>query len=322
MVNEYPLQGGLAGANDDSTHRESLVADAVSHLTELVYNIMNQLGSPVDHEAKVVPKKLIHEKVGDLSVSDTDKSSLGNKSIPRGAARIGKPVTINKAYSSSDRWSTITKSDDVEKLLPEMARVASKFRTGGKVKEQLRSGEPFFTGRAGMDDVENASFFDEYLENTKDNPEGEDIEGSAIHRVAAGALMGDKEEKADTEKFLPALAAGALAGKVLSSEAEKNKQQPNQPPDPTQQNKSPEEEDLDKFLITTLGNVLTGGSDEKKATVPPEIQSISEKLKGLGEDMIDIVEEINTYQKTTRVPAKQVLAPMDERVQGVPHGKQ
>lgn len=314
MVNEYPLQGGLAGANDDSTHRESLVADAVSHLTELVYNIMNQLGSPVDHEAKVVPKKLIHEKVGDLSVSDTDKSSLGNRSIPRGAARIGKPVTINKAHSSSDRWTTITKSDNVEKLLPEIARAVSRVKTGSKVKEQLRSGEPFFSGRGGMDDVENASFFDEYLENTKDNPEGEDIEGSvAALGLATRAVMGDEEEKSNTEKVLPALAAGALAGKVLSSEAKKDVEMKSQE----------EEDDLDKFLITALGNVLTGGgSDEKKAVVPPEIQSISEKLKGLGEDMIDIVEEINTYQKTTRVPAKQVLAPMDERVQGVPHGRQ
>tara|TARA_R110000824_G_scaffold56950_4_gene155333 strand:- start:746 stop:1396 length:651 start_codon:yes stop_codon:yes gene_type:complete len=109
MLDMDDVEDGLFAPSDSMSDRERKLTTSLSGLRELTILITNQLGSIVDPEdaVDVKAKKQKGEKDDMLSGQNVgDKSTLGNRSLPRHAAKPGEP----KVYSKPKNY--LTKSKD------------------------------------------------------------------------------------------------------------------------------------------------------------------------------------------------------------------
>ena len=93
------VEDGLFAPSDSMSDRERKLTTSLSSLRELTIWVTNQLGSIVDPEnaVDVKAKKQKGEKDDMLSGQNVgDKSTLGNRSLPRHAAKPGEPITLTK----------------------------------------------------------------------------------------------------------------------------------------------------------------------------------------------------------------------------------
>jgi len=161
MLEMDDIENGLYAPSDDMGDRERHLTTSLSNLRELTILITNQLGSTVDPENAIInkPKKQTGKKEDMLTGQQvTDDSTMGNRSLPRFAAKPGQPVTYSKPdnYLTKSRdftGSSISKDNgsrnpDREKPMPE------------DFEEELGSDEEKFLGvvsrLAGDDDERKA----------------------------------------------------------------------------------------------------------------------------------------------------------------------
>lgn len=93
------IENGLFAPSDKMGDRERLLTTSLSNLRELTILITNQLGSLVDPEDAVDVKAKKQKGVKDDMLSGQnvgDKTTLGNRSLPRHAAKPGQPLTYSK----------------------------------------------------------------------------------------------------------------------------------------------------------------------------------------------------------------------------------
>mgnify|MGYP003676710845 CR=1 FL=1 len=99
MLDKDDIENGLFAPSDNMGDRERLLTTSLSNLRELTIMITNQLGSIVDPEKAVDVKAKKQKGTKDDMLSGQnvgDKSTLGNRSLPRHAGKPGKPITFNK----------------------------------------------------------------------------------------------------------------------------------------------------------------------------------------------------------------------------------
>ena len=99
MLDKDGIENGLFAPSDEMGDRERHLTSSLINLRELTIMITNQLGSIVDPENAIDVKAKKQKGVKDDMLSGQnvgDKSTLSNRSLPRHAAKPGKPMTFNK----------------------------------------------------------------------------------------------------------------------------------------------------------------------------------------------------------------------------------
>jgi len=120
---------------------ERRVTAALTAIRELLGHISNHLGSPIDFEKKPTIKNPTSKKVDVGGTMFTDDSSLGNKAIPRGAAKPNKEkVTKAPKVGNFTRNYTgsLLEKEDEEKLWPILTVGETGALTGAAVKDTLK----------------------------------------------------------------------------------------------------------------------------------------------------------------------------------------
>ena len=118
-------------------HKDEQTTAVLTSLVDILNHISNHLGSPIDFSEKPITKKPTSKKVDVGGKMETDKTSLGNKSIPGMAISQAKPKVMkanpynntSKDFTGSlvvkeeeeggreDEWPQ-RRSDDIENLWP------------------------------------------------------------------------------------------------------------------------------------------------------------------------------------------------------------
>ena len=161
----------------DLSDGERMLTLMLSHLDELEYQINNALGSGVSDVEIVKPKNKKGEKVDVMGGTQvTDDSSLGNKQLPRFAAKPSKPNTIKKP--------AVKKSRDF---------------TGDSISKNGRWEEEEENDKFGSADKSNGDP-DDYIDyEEEDYFKGKDMD-KLLPLVAAGAKAVDEEAKMDSKQ--------------------------------------------------------------------------------------------------------------------------
>ena len=125
------VEDGLFAPKDNMSDRERKLTTSLSSLRDLTIWVTNQLGSLTDPEDAVNVKAKKQKGVKDDMLSGQnvgDKTTLGNRSLPRHAAKPGEPLTYNKPKNyltksmdftgdSISKDDNVEDTDDTEKLL-------------------------------------------------------------------------------------------------------------------------------------------------------------------------------------------------------------
>ena len=180
-LNYDDIELGHVARTKDLSDGERMLTLMLSQLEELEYMIHNALGHGIDFKAKPVtkkkPKKEKKDKGNIFGVQHTDKTSLGNKQLPRHAARPNDVYELDKPKVKKSRdftGSSISKEEP--KPTPEDW-------------EDEEEPEPDYDP---LDDVDEPPVDDESDYDPTDD--------------------GDYFKRSDdADKFLPALAAAAFA---------------------------------------------------------------------------------------------------------------
>tara|TARA_R100000315_G_scaffold62510_1_gene44667 strand:+ start:5081 stop:5872 length:792 start_codon:yes stop_codon:yes gene_type:complete len=175
-LNYDDIDLGHVARKKDLSDGERMLTLMLSQLDELEYHINNALGSGVGDAEIVKPKKQSGQKVDVMGGTQvTDDSSLGNKQLPRFAAKPSKPNTVKKP--------AVKKSRDY---------------TGSSLNKE----EPKPTPEDWEDEVEPESDYDPM--DDADEPPADD-------ESDYDPTDGGDYYKTDMDKLLPLVAAGAKA---------------------------------------------------------------------------------------------------------------
>ena len=97
-------------------HKDERTTAVLTSLVDIINHISNHLGSPIDFNAKPITKKPTSKKVDVGGKMETDKTSLGNKSIPGMAISQTKPKVIKaNPYNNTSKdftGSLVVKGED------------------------------------------------------------------------------------------------------------------------------------------------------------------------------------------------------------------
>ena len=131
------------------SHDDERTAATLTHLVEILGTISNALGTGIDFKTAPITKKPTSKKVSIDGKMQSDKTTLGNKSIPGMAIPQAKPKTMKKSSVISRDFTgrSITKEDidevvdanqrefdddSSEKLLPLLIGAAAVASSGEK----------------------------------------------------------------------------------------------------------------------------------------------------------------------------------------------
>tara|TARA_R110002167_G_scaffold40905_6_gene125324 strand:+ start:1429 stop:2028 length:600 start_codon:yes stop_codon:yes gene_type:complete len=112
-VNKMGNKEGLTMDFAVHSHDDERTAATLTHLVEILGTISNALGTGIDFKTAPITKKPTSKKVSIDGKMQSDKTTLGNKSIPGMAIPQAKPKTMKKSSVISRDFTgrSITKED-------------------------------------------------------------------------------------------------------------------------------------------------------------------------------------------------------------------
>ena len=108
----------------DDARSEDKIAPTLTQLAEILGHISNALGTGIDFDAAPITKKPTSKKVEIGTSNETDKTTLGNKSIPGMAISQAKPKTMQKSINplnnkSRDFTGLSLNKEDIDAVVEE-----------------------------------------------------------------------------------------------------------------------------------------------------------------------------------------------------------
>jgi hypothetical protein len=125
----------------DMGDAERKTTAVLTSLVDILNHISNHLGSPINFDDKPITKKPTSKKVDVGGKMETDKSSLGNKSIPGMAISQTKPkITKANPYKKNTRDFTgsLVVKEDIDEAVEENQQ---EFDESNKAMDSLSTSE-------------------------------------------------------------------------------------------------------------------------------------------------------------------------------------